>query len=70
MAEHYGINTYLSLPFHSAEGRLLGTLCAASQERRYLPTWTVREIELLCYLVADRVARDRALESAMLRPGA
>jgi diguanylate cyclase len=68
MAEHYGINTYLSLPVHSAEGRLLGTLCAASRDRRYLPTWTVREIELLCYLVADRVARDRALESAMLGP--
>jgi EAL domain-containing protein (putative c-di-GMP-specific phosphodiesterase class I)/GAF domain-containing protein len=68
MAEHYGINTYLSLPVHSAEGRLLGTLCAASRDRRYLPTWTVREIELLCYLVADRVARDRALESAMFGP--
>jgi EAL domain-containing protein (putative c-di-GMP-specific phosphodiesterase class I)/GAF domain-containing protein len=68
IAELYGINTYLSLPVHSAEGRLLGTLCAASRERRYLPTWTVREIELLCYLVADRFARDRALEHAMLGP--
>ena len=68
MAELFGINTYLSLPVHSAEGRLLGTLCAASRERRYLPTWTVREIELLCYLVADRFARDQALEHAMLGP--
>ena len=68
VAELYGINTYLSLPVHSAEGRLLGTLCAASRERRYLPTWTVREIELLCYLVADRFARDSALEHATLGP--
>ena len=61
VAELYGIHTYLSVPVRSAEGRLLGTLCGASRERRYLPTWTVREIELLCYLVADRFARDHAL---------
>jgi EAL domain-containing protein (putative c-di-GMP-specific phosphodiesterase class I)/GAF domain-containing protein len=65
VAEMYGIHTYLSLPVHSAEGRMLGTLCAASRERRYLPTWTVREIELLCFLVADRFARDRALDQSM-----
>jgi EAL domain-containing protein (putative c-di-GMP-specific phosphodiesterase class I)/GAF domain-containing protein len=65
VAELYGIHTYLSLPVHSSEGRLLGTLCAASRERRYLPTWTVREIELLCFLVADRFARDRALTHEM-----
>lgn len=64
IAELYDINTYLSLPVHTAEGRLLGTLCAASRERRYLPSWTVREIELLCFLVADRFARDRAFELA------
>jgi EAL domain-containing protein (putative c-di-GMP-specific phosphodiesterase class I)/GAF domain-containing protein len=68
IAELYGIHTYLSLPVHSAEGRLLGTLCGASRERRYLPTWTVREIELLCVLVADRLARDRALEHSMAAP--
>ena len=65
VAELYGIHTYLSVPVHSAEGRLLGTLCGASRERRYLPTWTVREIELLCFLVADRFARDRALEHSV-----
>jgi len=68
IAELYGIHTYLSLPVHTAEGRLLGTLCAASRERRYLPSWTVREIELLCYLIADRFARDRAFEHATTGP--
>jgi diguanylate cyclase len=68
IAEVYGINTYLSLPVHAAEGGLLGTLCAASRERRYLPSWTIREIELLCYLVADRFARDHAREHATATP--
>jgi GAF domain-containing protein len=53
---------------HPADGRLLGTLCAASRERRYLPSWTIREIELLCYLVADRFARDRAFADATAGP--
>lgn len=53
-AEAFGVKTFLSLPVRSPSGELLGTLCAASTEQRYIGSETLDQIELLARLVADR----------------
>lgn len=53
-AEAFGIKTFLSVPVPGPDGTVLGTLCAASTEQRYVGSEVLDEIELLARLVGDR----------------
>jgi EAL domain-containing protein (putative c-di-GMP-specific phosphodiesterase class I) len=59
IAEAFAIQTFLSVPILANDGALIGTVCAASTEERYLGEATINEISLMAQLVGDRLVRTR-----------
>ena len=61
-ARALGIQTYVSLPVRTQEGELLGTLCAASSERKALTPTAEPMLRLFSSLVGGWVERERVVE--------
>jgi EAL domain-containing protein (putative c-di-GMP-specific phosphodiesterase class I)/signal transduction histidine kinase len=66
-AEAFGVQTFLSVPVASADGGLMGTLCGASLDARYVSAATLSQLEVLARLVGDWMQRERELELARRR---
>ncbi|QGD29124.1 sensor domain-containing diguanylate cyclase [Bordetella holmesii] len=60
-ASALGIQTYLSAPVRSEEGRLLGTICAASAEVKPIPIDAQTVITLFSTLISGFIERERLL---------
>ncbi|KGI79139.1 diguanylate cyclase [Oleiagrimonas soli] len=60
-AKALGIMTYASTPVHTPDGTLVGTLCAASDERKPLPTGADRVLDMFSHLIAQQVERERLI---------
>lgn len=61
-ARELGITTYLSTPVHAPDGRLIGTLCAASRERRPLRPDATQVLALFGRLIAQQLEREQLLQ--------
>ena len=62
-ARQLGIATYASTPIRIEGGKLYGTLCAASDERRPLAEGADRLMTLFAKLIAQQVERERLVAS-------
>lgn len=58
-ARELGIRTYISSPVRSGDGKLLGTLCAASVHQQFLPENAVPLFGLFAGIVANFIERER-----------
>ncbi len=56
-----GIQTYLNAPIRLVDGRLFGTLCAASSQVRELPSGTTKLLEFLAVIIAQFIDRERLI---------
>jgi diguanylate cyclase (GGDEF)-like protein len=56
-----GFDTYISVPVLAARGALLGTLCAASVDRRALARTQLAAMEVLAGLLGEELTREWAL---------
>lgn len=61
-ARQLGIQTYVSTPVRSGQGQLLGTLCAASAQRRDIGPEAESVLKLFSGLVAGFIERERLVE--------
>ncbi|QPF73813.1 sensor domain-containing diguanylate cyclase [Roseateles sp. DAIF2] len=61
-ARALGIQTYVSAPVRGGEGQLLGTLCAASADRRQIGDEAAAMLQLFSGLVAGFIERERLVE--------
>ncbi|HEX7387693.1 MAG TPA: sensor domain-containing diguanylate cyclase [Castellaniella sp.] len=61
-ARALGIQTYLSVPVRTQEGELLGTLCAASMDRKPLTQRAQPLLQLFSYLIGRWVERELLVE--------
>ncbi|MDR7330893.1 sensor domain-containing diguanylate cyclase [Roseateles asaccharophilus] len=61
-ARELGIQTYVSTPVRTDEGRLYGTLCAASSRRQPLTTEAQHVLGLFARLIEQHVERERLVE--------
>lgn len=61
-ARQLGIQTYVSAPICNAEGRLLGTLCAASASRQQIPPNIDALFQLFANIVANFIEREVLVE--------
>lgn len=64
-ARALNIQTYLSTPVRLADGRLYGTLCAASAERLGLPPRAERVLSLFATLIAQQVEREQLVQQLL-----
>ena len=55
-AEALGVTTFLSIPVRQPDGAVIGTLCAASRERRYIAASTLDDLEELARQLGRRIA--------------
>ncbi|MDQ8031765.1 MAG: sensor domain-containing diguanylate cyclase [Bordetella sp.] len=62
-ARQLGIQTYLSTPILNDDGKLLGTLCAASSGKRQLAPDANALLKLFSNLVASFIERERLLDN-------
>ncbi|MFT3806350.1 diguanylate cyclase domain-containing protein [Arenimonas sp.] len=62
-AAQLGIATYTSTPIRIEGGKLYGTLCAASGERRPLADGAGRMLEMFSALIAQQVERERLMHA-------
>ena len=60
-AREFGIATYAITPVRTADGRLYGTLCAASTTQRPLPLNAGKVLDLFADLIGQHVERERLL---------
>ena len=58
-AQTLGINTYVTSPIRDSDGRLLGTLCAASRESRSIPPETFDVLTVFSKLIGQQIERER-----------
>ncbi|MFG6416838.1 diguanylate cyclase domain-containing protein [Roseateles sp. DC23W] len=58
-ARDLGIQTYVSTPVRTDDGRLYGTLCAASSQRQTLSVEAQHVLSLFARLIEQHVARER-----------
>lgn len=58
-AKALGITTYVTSPIRDAEGRLLGTLCAASRESRPVPPETFDVLTVFGKLIGQQIEREQ-----------
>lgn len=61
-AKDLGITTYTTTPVRTQDGQLLGTLCAASREKRPLTPGTADVLTLFGKLIAQHLEREALLE--------
>lgn len=61
-ARELGIQTYVSTPVRTDDGRLYGTLCAASSRRQTLTTEAQHVLGLFARLIEQHVERERLVE--------
>ena len=61
-ARALGIQTYVSVPVRTKEDELLGTLCAASSERKPLTPRAEPMLQLFSWLIAGLIERERLVE--------
>lgn len=61
-ARALGIQTYVSAPVHMSDGRLYGTLCAASAQTALLPPDTESVLKLFAKLIAQHVEHEQLLQ--------
>lgn len=61
-ARQLGIQTYVSAPVRTDEGTLLGTLCAASAQRRQLPAKAEAVLKLFSNVIANFLEREILME--------
>ena len=66
-ARALGLQTYVSVPVALPTGQVYGTLCGASAARRLPAENVLGVMRFFAQLIADRVARDRELESERAR---
>lgn len=66
-ASALGIRTYVSAPVRMSDGRIYGTLCAASAHETTLPEGTMGVLELFAKLIAQHVEREQLLEQLQQR---
>lgn len=59
-----GIQTYASAPVVLPDGRMYGTLCGASSERRSADTRTLELFQVFSRVIADAIGRQQQLEVA------
>ncbi|WP_343227416.1 sensor domain-containing diguanylate cyclase [Rhodanobacter sp. DHB23] len=62
-ARELGIVTYVSTPVHTADGKLYGTLCAASDERKPQVPGVAQMLEMFSRLIAQQIDRERMIRS-------
>ena len=55
VGDAHGVTTYISIPVRRPDGTVVGTLCAASTEPRYVAAATLDEIELFARLLGERL---------------
>ena len=60
-ARALGISTYASTPIRGQDGVLLGTLCAASDQRRPLVDGGDRVLRMFSHLIGQQVERERLM---------
>jgi len=60
-ARELGITTYTTTPVRGQDGQLLGTLCAASREKRALGPGTRDVLTLFSRVIAQQIERDALL---------
>jgi diguanylate cyclase len=61
-ARALGIQTYVSAPVRFDDGRLYGTLCAASADRRPMSAQAAQALRLFAGLIEQQVARETLLD--------
>ncbi|QIL20809.1 sensor domain-containing diguanylate cyclase [Thermomonas sp. HDW16] len=61
-ARALGIATYASTPIHGQDGRLYGTLCAASSARKPMTVDAERVLRMFSLLIGQQVERERLLQ--------
>lgn len=61
-AKQLGITTYTTTPVRTQDGELLGTLCAASREKRPLAPGTADVLTLFSKLIAQHLEREALLQ--------
>lgn len=61
-AKALGIRTYVSVPVRTQSGELLGTLCAASADRKPLTPTAEPMLQLFSWLVGSLVERERLVD--------
>ncbi len=61
-ARALGIATYASTPIHGEGGRLVGTLCAASDRRKPLAEDAAQVLRMCSQLIGQQVERERLLQ--------
>ena len=61
-ARELGITTYTTTPVRSQDGQLLGTLCAASREKRPLAPGTRDVLALFSRVIAQQIEREALLK--------
>lgn len=66
-AKALGIHTYVSTPVRLSDGRIYGTLCAASAHEADLPASTEAVLMLFARLIAQNVEREQLMEALQLR---
>ena len=64
IASSLRLATHLSAPIRGQGGELLGSLCAASQERKPLPDTASDVLDLLAHLIGQAIERERLLAAA------
>ena len=66
-AQALGIQTYVSAPIRLSDGRIYGTLCAASAQRTHLPNTVQVVLQLFAQLVGQHVEREQLMEQLQER---
>ncbi len=61
-ARELGIGTYASTPVHAADGRLIGTLCAASAGQVDIAEGSERLLRMFAELISQHIERERLIE--------
>lgn len=62
-ARALGIETYASVPVRTSDGRLYGTLCAASDKRMPLGNGATQALNMFSQLIGHQVDRERLVEA-------
>ena len=60
-AHALGIRTYVSAPVYLSDGRMYGTLCAASEKNTLLPEGTNTVLRMFAKLIAQRIEHEQML---------
>lgn len=62
VARALGIQTYLGTPIRTLDGRLCGTLCAASSTSEHVDSDTQLVLQMFSHLIGQQIDRERTLD--------